>query len=102
MSYVTGIFLDSFIGMIQSTWNRTYTWLNIFQAIFEFTQFVGLTIIRECFHLVSLFNTLNKLMQENMFLQQYGDVSPISKVSAVNSGCSPMTQEGKSNKAMLK
>ena len=61
-----------------------------------------LTIIRECFHLVSLFNTLNKLMHENMFLQQYGDVSPISKVSAVNSGCSPMTQEGKSNKAMLK
>ena len=41
-------------------------------------------------------------MHENMFLQQYGDVSPISKVSAVNSGCSPMTQEGKSNKAMLK
>ena len=40
-------------------------------------------------------------MQENMFLQQKGEVSPISKVSAVSSGCSPITQEGKSNKAIL-
>ena len=40
-------------------------------------------------------------MQENMFLQQKTDVSPISNVSAVNSGCSPITHEGKSNNAML-
>ena len=41
-------------------------------------------------------------MQENIFLQQKGDVSPISNVSAVSSGCSPITQEGKSRRAMLK
>ena len=28
-------------------------------------------------------------------------MSPISRVSAVNSGCSPITQDGKSNRAML-
>ncbi len=63
---------------------------------------MSLTIILECFHLVSLLRTLRRLMQENMFLQQKGDsVSPISRVSAVSSGCSPMTQEGKSRRAML-
>ena len=58
-------------------------------------------MILECFHLVSLLRTLSRLMQENMFLQQKGAVSPISRVSAVNSGCSPITHEGKSNRAML-
>mgnify|MGYP007023204853 CR=1 FL=1 len=60
-----------------------------------------LTIMRDCFHFVSLFKTLSRLMHEKMFLQQKGVVSPISKVSAVNSGCSPMTHEGKSRSAML-
>lgn len=58
-------------------------------------------MILDCFHFVSLLRTLNKLIQEKIFLQQKVDVSPISRVSAVNSGCSPMTQEGKSNSAML-
>ena len=57
--------------------------------------------MRDCFHFVSLFKTLSRLMHEKMFLQQNGVVSPISKVSAVNSGCSPMTHEGKSRSAML-
>ncbi len=63
----------------------------------------SLTIILECFHFVSLLRTLSRLIQENMFLQQNGDkASPISSVSAVSSGCSPITHEGKSNRAMLK
>ena len=58
--------------------------------------------MRDCFHLVSLFKTLSRLMHEKMFRQQKGVVSPISKVSAVSSGCSPITQEGKSRSAMLR
>ena len=41
-------------------------------------------------------------MQENMFLQQKAEVSPISRVSAVSWGCSPIMQDGKSRRAMLK
>lgn len=59
-------------------------------------------IILECFHLVSLFSSLNKLIQENKFLEQYGSWSPISSVSSVSSGCSPITQAGKSITEMLK
>ena len=59
-------------------------------------------MILECFHLVSLLRTLRRLMQENMFLQQKAEVSPISRVSAVSSGCSPIMHEGKSRRAMLK
>lgn len=58
-------------------------------------------MMRECFHLVSLLSNLNKLMQENKFLEQYGSWSPISSVSSVNSGCSPITQAGKSITDML-
>ena len=58
-------------------------------------------MILECFHLVSLLRTLRRLMQENMLRQQKAEVSPISSVSAVSSGCSPMMHEGKSRSAML-
>merc|ERR1719414_2697324 len=51
-------------------------------------------MILECFHLVSLLSTLRRLMQENIFLQQKAEVSPISRVSAVSSGCSPIMHEG--------
>lgn len=83
-------------------------------------------IIRECFHLQSLFKILNKLTHEYIFLQQQklvvtsiplvGLPPPFSvdevfapkllpvlasKASAVISGGSPITHAGKSNKAML-
>lgn len=38
----------------------------------------SLTIVLECFHLVSLFNILSRLMQENRFLQQNWLLSPTS------------------------
>lgn len=41
-------------------------------------------------------------MQENMFRQENCAESPISRLSAVNSGWSPMTQDGKSNIGILK
>lgn len=58
-------------------------------------------MIRECFHFVNLFNTLNKLMQENMLRQEYVAVAPMTKLSAVNSGGSPRMQAGKSLMGML-
>lgn len=61
-----------------------------------------ITIILECFHLVSLFNILNKFIQENIFLHEYNAASPISKFSAVNSGWSPITHAGKSSIGILK
>ncbi len=62
---------------------------------------IELTMILECFHFVSLLSTLSRLMHENIFLQQKEDVSPISRVSEVSSGCSPITQDGKSRRAIL-
>lgn len=59
------------------------------------------TIILECFHLVSLLSILSRLMQENMFLEQCGAASPISRLSGVNSGWSPITQDGKSKIGIL-
>lgn len=38
----------------------------------------SLTIVLECFHLVSLFNILSRLIQENRFLQQNWLLSPAS------------------------
>lgn len=37
-----------------------------------------LTMVLECFHLVSLFRTLSRLIQENRFLQQNWLLSPAS------------------------
>lgn len=42
---------------------------------------VLLTIVLECFHLVSLFNILSRLIQENRFLQQNWLLSPASCIS---------------------
>ena len=36
------------------------------------------TMVLECFHLVSLFNILSRLIQENRFLQQKWLLSPAS------------------------
>lgn len=36
-----------------------------------------------------------------MFLQEYGAESPISRLSGVNSGWSPITHDGKSNIGIL-
>lgn len=58
-------------------------------------------MMRECFHLVNLFNTLNKLMHENMLRHEYVAVAPMTKLSAVNSGGSPKIQAGKSLIGML-
>ena len=59
------------------------------------------TMMRECFHLVSLFKMRKRLTQEKRLRQQYGRLEPISKLSAVSSGWSPITQDGKSKIAML-
>lgn len=57
---------------------------------------------RECFHLVSLLSIRNKFMHENIFRHEYGAVSPITKLSDVNSGGeSPMIQAGKSKIGIL-
>lgn len=50
-----------------------------------------LTIVLECFHLVSLLRILSKLMQENKFLQQNWLLSPASckaEKEKYNSNCS--------------
>lgn len=55
--------------------------------------------MRECFHFVSLFKIRKRLMHENKFLHEYCAVIcniPISNISVVNSGCSPITLVGKS------
>ena len=83
-------------------------------------------MMRECFHLHSLFRMRTRFTQENMFLQQHTPVmAPLpmpmspeglspsglpplgldppvaaSRASAVISGGSPMTQAGKSSRAM--
>lgn len=59
-------------------------------------------ITRECFHFVNLFKIRSKLMHENMFRHEYGAVSPITKLSDVNSGGeSPIIQAGKSKIGIL-
>lgn len=44
----------------------------------NFTTVILLTIVLECFHLVSLLRILSRLMQENRFLQQNWLLSPAS------------------------
>lgn len=57
---------------------------------------------RECFHLVSLLSIRSKLMQEKIFRHEYGAVSPMTKLSDVNSGGeSPIIHAGKSNIGIL-
>lgn len=54
-----------------------------------------LTIVLECFHLVSLLRILSKLMQENKFLQQNWLLSPASckaEKEKYNSNCSTTTE----------
>lgn len=59
-------------------------------------------MILECFHLVILFKTLSKLIQEYTFLQEHSGNSPISMFSNERSGPSPITHVGKSSIGILK
>lgn len=59
-------------------------------------------ITRECFHFVNLLSIRSKFIHENIFRHEYGAVSPITKLSGVNSGGeSPIMHDGKSNIGML-
>lgn len=64
-------------------------------------MFTTHTIILECFHLVILFKTLNKLIQEYIFLQEHNGNSLTSTFSIERSGPSPITHVGKSNAEIL-
>lgn len=57
---------------------------------------------RECFHFVNLFRIRSRLIHENIFRHEYGAVSPITKLSDVNSGGeSPIIHAGKSKIGIL-
>lgn len=59
-------------------------------------------ITRECFHFVNLLSIRSKFMHENIFRHEYGAVSPITKLSGVNSGGeSPIMHAGKSSIGIL-